>query len=184
MPHQRCSLIKPRATPWVSPTNITKPQRGVITQKAMPQSLAHNYLHLIFSTKERTPWLTDDIRPDLHAYMATVLSNLKSPATIINSVEDHIHILFNLHRTITLSKAVEEVKKSSSKWLKTQSPSFASFYWQSGYGAFSVSESNIPQVAHYVKKQQEHHQRLSYQDELIAFLQKHKIKYDDRYLWD
>ena len=150
----------------------------------MPQSLAHNYLHLIFSTKERRPRLVDDIRPELHAYLATVLINIKSPAIIINSVEDHIHILFNLHRTVTLSKVVEEVKKSSSKWLKTKSTSLASFQWQGGYGAFSVSESNAQQVENYIKKQKEHHQRLSFQDEFTAFLTKHQIKYDDRYLWD
>ena len=86
----------------------------------MPQSLANLYIHLIFSTKERFPYLTDAVRPDLHAYMATVLANLNSPAVLINSVADHVHALFNMSRTVTLAQAVEDVKKSSSKWIKTQ----------------------------------------------------------------
>lgn len=102
----------------------------------MPQSLANLYIHLIFSTKDRQPTLNEEIRPNLHSYMATVLTNLDSPAIIINSVE--------------------EVKKSSSKWLKTQSPEFAHFSWQAGYGGFSVSESNAGQVANYIRKQKEH----------------------------
>ena len=110
----------------------------------MPHSLAHIYIHLIFSTKDRFPFLTKAVRPDLHAYIATVLANLNSPAVLINSVADHIHILFKLGRTVTIAKAVEDIKKSSSKWIKTQGASFAAFAWQSGYGAFSVSESNIP----------------------------------------
>lgn len=108
----------------------------------MPQSLANIYIHLIFSTKDRAPLLTDTIRDSLHAYLATILSNLNSPAILINSVEDHVHLLFKLSRTISLAKAVGDVKKDSSKWLKTRGPDFHQFSWQAGYGAFSVSESN------------------------------------------
>ncbi|WP_308990118.1 IS200/IS605 family transposase [Roseibacillus persicicus] len=121
----------------------------------MPQSLANLYVHLIFSTKDRRPILSEKVRPDLHAYLATVLANLDSPAIIINSVEDHVHLLFKMSRTVTLAKVVEEVKKSSSKWLKTQSPEFEQFAWQAGYGGFSVSESNAGQVANYIRRQEE-----------------------------
>ena len=150
----------------------------------MPQSLAKNLIHLVFSTKHRKPELTDAIRPALHAYICTVLKNNQSPVVAINSVEDHIHILFLLHRTVTLSKAVEELKKSSSKWLKTQSTPLSSFSWQAGYGAFSVSESNTPAVKTYIAKQAEHHRKLSFQDELRALLTKHQISFDEQYLWD
>ena len=102
----------------------------------MPQSLANIYIHLIFSTKDRQCWISDAVRDDLHSYMATTLANLNCPAILINSVEDHIHILFQLTRTVTLAKAVEEVKKSSSKWIKTQSDTLQAFSWQRGMEPF------------------------------------------------
>ena len=150
----------------------------------MPQSLANLYVHLIFSTKGRFPFLAKEVRADLHAYMATVLANLNSPAVLINSVEDHVHILFNISRTATLAQVVEDVKKSSSKWIKMQSPKLATFAWQSGYGGFSVSESNVPTVANYIRNQEEHHRVKCFQEEYRAFLAKHKIPYDERYVWD
>ena len=150
----------------------------------MPQSLANIYIHLIFSTKERLPFLTRQVRPDLHAYMATVLANLNSPAVLINSVQDHVHILFNMGRTITLAQAVEDVKKSSSKWIKTQGADLTTFAWQSGYGGFSVSESNVPNVANYIRNQEEHHRVKTFQEEYREFLDKQKIQYDERYVWD
>jgi putative transposase len=112
----------------------------------MPQSFARLCIHLVFSTKHREPLLHDTIRPDLHAYMATVLKNIACPALIINSVEDHVHILLDLSRTNSISSAVEHVKKTSSKWIKTQNEALAGFAWQAGYGAFAVSESNISAV--------------------------------------
>ena len=150
----------------------------------MPQSLAKNLIHLVFSTKNRKRLIIDAFRPNLHAYMATVLKNLECPALTINSVEDHVHILFCLHRTIALSSAVGDLKKSSSKWIKTQSGRFTDFKWQAGFGGFSVSESNVPAVKSYIANQKEHHQRISFQDELRTLLVKHSVKYDERYLWD
>ena len=150
----------------------------------MPQSLAKNLIHLVFSTKNRQRILTDDARPALHACIATVLKDLDCPAIIINSVEDHIHLLFSLHRTVPLSKAVEDLKKSSSKWIKNQSPELSQFSWQSGYGAFSVSESHCAAVKNYISNQAEHHRKLSFQDEFRAILTKHDIDFDERYLWD
>jgi len=149
----------------------------------MPQSLANLYVHLIFSTKDRVPFLTKEVRPDLHAYMATVLANLNSPAVLINSVEDHVHILFNMSRTVTLAQVVEDVKKSSSKWIKTQSPKLTTFAWQAGYGGFSVSESNVPKVENYIRGQEEHHRVKTFQEEYRVFLEKHKIEYDEQYVW-
>jgi len=150
----------------------------------MPQSLANIYIHLIFSTKERFPYLSAEVRPDLHAYMATVLANLNSPAVLINSVTDHVPVLFNMARTVTLAQVVEDVKKSSSKWVKTQGADLITFAWQSGYGGFSVSESNVPKVANYIRNQEEHHRVKTFQEEYREFLDKHKIKYDERYVWD
>jgi putative transposase len=150
----------------------------------MPQSLAKNLIHLVFSTKHREPLLADAVRPALHAYLATVFKNLQSPVLALNSVADHVHILFSLHRTVALSTVVEDAKKSSSKWLKTQSPDLASFAWQAGYGAFSVSESAVETVTRYIDTQAEHHRKVTFQDEFRAFLTKHNLEYDERYLWE
>jgi len=150
----------------------------------MPQSLANIYIHLIFSTSDRQPLLTDDIRPSLHSYLGQIGKTLECPLIIANSVEDHVHILHRLSRTVTISKAVEEFKKSTSKWLKSQSPDLANFSWQSGYGAFSVSESNLDSVTAYIQNQREHHHTKSFQDEFREFLKKNKLSCDEQYLWD
>ena len=150
----------------------------------MPQSLARLHIHLIFSTKHRERLITDPVRDALHAYMAGVLKNLGCAPVLINSVADHVHILFELARTVSVSQAVEEVKKASSKWIKTQGPEFASFAWQAGYGAFAVSHSNVPAVRDYIARQQEHHRRKSFQEEYRAFLEHHGVAYDEQYVWD
>jgi REP element-mobilizing transposase RayT len=150
----------------------------------MPQSLARLHVHLIFSTKNRERVLHDAIRDALHAYMATVLQNLDCPPVLINSVEDHVHVLFELGRTVAISRAVEEVKKASSKWIKTQGTEFAGFAWQAGYGAFAVSESNVAAVREYIANQGEHHRRKSFQEEYRAFLERHRVVFDERYVWD
>jgi putative transposase len=150
----------------------------------MSQSLARLHLHLIFSTKNRQALLPENIRPDLHAYMATVLNNLGCPALLINSMEDHVHLLFDLSRTVSVSTAVEEVKKTSSKWIKTKGELFSLFAWQAGYGAFAVSESNVSEVRAYIANQAEHHRKRSFQDEYRSFLKRHGIAYDERYAWD
>ncbi len=128
----------------------------------MPQSLARLYVHLVFGTKHRDPLITDAVRGSLHAYMATVLQNLGCIPVLINSVADHVHILFELSLTTSVSQAVEEIKKSSSKWIKTQGDEFGVFAWQAGYGAFSVSESNVPTIRDYSANQQEHHRHKSF----------------------
>ena len=150
----------------------------------MPQSLARLHAHLIFSTKHREPVITDSVRIALHGYMATVLQNLGCAPVLINSVDDHVHILFELARTVAVSQAVEAVKKSSSKWIKTQGEEFATFAWQAGYGVFAVSESNVPSVRQYIANQRHHHRHKSFQDEFRAFLDRHDIAFDERYVWD
>ena len=150
----------------------------------MPQSLARLHIHLVFSTKNREPLITDSVRDSLHAYMATVLQNLGCTPVLINSVEDHAHLLFDLSRTVSISQVVEDVKKASSKWIKTQGAAFAAFAWQSGYGAFAVSESNVETVHEYIANQREHHRKKSFQDEYRQFLERHRIAFDERYVWD
>jgi REP element-mobilizing transposase RayT len=150
----------------------------------MSQSLARLHIHLVFSTKNREPFLGDSVRTSLHSYMATVLQNLNCPPVLINSVADHVHVLFELSRTMAVSTAVEEVKKTSSKWIKTQGVEFARFSWQSGYGAFAVSETNVCDVRDYIAGQAEHHRKKTFQEEYRTFLERHRVPYDERYVWD
>ena len=150
----------------------------------MPQSLARLHVHLIFSTKDREPLIHDEVREPLHSYMAVVLQNFGCPPVLINSVADHVHILFELGRTASISDAVEEVKKVSSKWIKTRGAEFTTFAWQAGYGAFAVSESGVPAVRDYISNQAEHHRKRSFQEEYRAFLKRHRIVFDERYIWD
>jgi len=128
--------------------------------------------------------LHDSVRDSLHRYMAVVLQNFGCSPDLINSVEDHVHILFDLGRTVAVSSAVEEVKKSSSKWIKTQDVNLADFAWQGGYGAFAVSESQVPSVRAYIANQREHHRKRTFQEEYRSLLERHGITYDERYLWD
>jgi REP-associated tyrosine transposase len=151
----------------------------------MPQSLVRVVLHLVFSTKNRTPFLKDcELRARLHGYLAGSLQNVNCEPIIVNSVEDHVHILCNFSRTLTIANLIEETKKSSSMWMKQQGVKYCDFYWQAGYGAFSVSESNVEQVRAYIATQEEHHRTLSFQDEFRALCRKHGISIDEQYVWD
>ena len=150
----------------------------------MPQSLARLNIHLIFSTKNREPLIGDGVRESLHAYMATVLKNMGCPAVLINSVQDHVHLLFDLSRSVSVSQVVEEIKTSSSKWIKKQGSEFEYFAWQAGYGAFAVSESNVQTVREYIANQTEHHRHKTFQEEYRLFLERHCVMFDERYVWD
>ena len=150
----------------------------------MSQSLAKILVHLTFSTKDRRPLLRDEHRGHLHAYIIGILKNLHSPSLETNSVEDHVHILFLLSKNHALAKVIGEVKASTSSWIKTQDPWYRDFYWQGGYAAFSVSESRVGNVRQYISNQREHHRKSSFQDELRALFQRHRVEYDERYVWD
>lgn len=151
----------------------------------MPQSLSRIHLHLVYSTKHRTPWLRDaDMRRELFAYTAKILQDLECPPMLLNGVEDHIHLLFGLSRKTSVMDLVETIKKQSSKWVKTKGSGLQDFYWQSGYGVFSVSESNIEHVYRYIADQEDHHRRISFQDEFRLLCEKHGLVIDERYAWD
>ncbi len=151
----------------------------------MPQSLSQVILHLVFSTKDRYPWLQDESRSRVHAYLAELCrKDLSAVCHRVGGVADHVHIVVSLPRTIPQSLLVENLKKKSSKWLKEIAPRFGQFYWQRGYGAFSVSVSNLTEVIHYVSNQDEHHKKLTFQDEYRLLLKKHEIDWDERYVWD
>ncbi len=150
----------------------------------MSQSLSHLVCHIIFSTKNRRPLILPEIREELHAYFVGILESLDSRSFLINSVADHVHILCALSKNHSLAKVMEEIKKGTSKWIKTKSPTFGDFYWQNGYGAFSVSQSNAQEVMQCIAGQEAHHRKVSFQDEYRAFLKKHEVEFDERYVWD
>lgn len=151
----------------------------------MPQSLANVLLHIVFSTKNRQPFLSEAADRDvMTGYLIGTLKNIKCPSLAVGVVADHVHILCNLSRTITIAKLVEEIKTSSSARIKEQGPALQEFSWQNGYGAFSVSQSNAPQVKQYVENQEEHHRTRTFEEEFRLLLEKHGVEYDERYVWD
>ena len=150
----------------------------------MPQSLANINIHLVYSTKQREHLLKDAIRSPLHAYMGGILRKLDCLPVEINTEPDHAHLLFVLGRGVAIGKLVGNLKTSATDWIRKQDSTFARFHWQNGYGAFSVSASNMATVRAYIRNQREHHRTRTFQDEFRALLRKHGIEWDERYVWD
>jgi REP element-mobilizing transposase RayT len=150
----------------------------------MPQSLSAVYIHLVFSTKGRRPFLQEGtIRDLLHPYMGKTSTQLGCAPIITGGVEDHIHLLARFGRTITQADWVKELKRVSNLWLKEQH-SIRDFEWQGGYADFSVSASNLEQVKKYILNQHKHHHKINFQDELGTLLRRHEVEWDERYIWD
>ena len=150
----------------------------------MPQSLSELYVHLAFSTKHREPILLAPLRVHMHPYLATVLTNSGSPAIRVGGTSEHVHALFRLSKNRSLAETVEEIKTSSSKWIKTQGRALANFHWQNGYAGFSVGPAEVEKVAEYIDQQERHHRVVSFQDEYRKLLQSYGIECDERYVWD
>jgi len=151
----------------------------------MPQSLSNVLLHVVFSTKHRQPFLRrTDMRDVMTGYLVGTLRNIECPSLIVGVVEDHVHILCNLHRTVSIAHLVEQLKTSSSARIKQERDALHNFHWQNGYGAFSVSQSNAEQVKAYITGQEEHHRKQTFQEEFRLLLERHGITYDERYVWD
>ena len=150
----------------------------------MPQSLSKVILHIIFSTKNREPWLDPAIRPRMHAYLATICRDWVAEALHVGGVADHVHIVTMLPRTLSQAQLIERIKKPSSKWIKVTEIRYRGFFWQRGYAAFSVSPSQLGAVLQYVKRQEEHHRTRTFQEEYRELLLRHGIEFDERYVWD
>ena len=150
----------------------------------MPQSLAKNLVHLVFSTKNREAILSESVRDPFCAYASAVLRDLDSPVIAINAWRDHVHILFALSKNHSLAQIVMEVKRATSKWIKTQGKTFAKFHWQSGYGAFSIGQSGVDEVKAYIANQAKHHRVKSFEEEFRSFLKRYQIEFDERFVWD
>lgn len=151
---------------------------------AMPQSLSLVIVHVIFSTKDRRGLLNATVRPNLHAYLATVTRNAQCQCYRVGGTSDHVHLAIRLARTLTIADLIEMLKTSSSRWLKTQSPDLADFRWQRGYGCFSVGPMDLDSVCAYIDNQENHHRALTFQEEFRKFLNKYGVKYDEAYVWD
>jgi putative transposase len=150
----------------------------------MPQSLSAVYIHLIFSTKDRYPFLKDEeLQKDLHAYLGGISRELDCPPIRVGGVEDHIHLLARFGREITQAEWIKELKRVSNIWLKTEG-GLREFQWQAGYADFSVSASNLERVKRYIENQKEHHKRIGFQDEVRTFLTKYQCEWNERYMWD
>jgi REP element-mobilizing transposase RayT len=150
----------------------------------MPQSLSQIYLHIVFSTKHRYPFLDGSVDDELYAYIGASINRLGGIPIAINGVCDHIHILTAFPRTITVADFVKDIKANSSRWLKTKGEQYQNFGWQDGYGVFSVSSSKKQVVANYIARQKEHHRKTEYKNEFLQFLHEYSVKYDERYVWD
>lgn len=148
----------------------------------MPQSLSINLVHIVFSTKNRHRFLDKGTRELLYPYMAQLIRDKGSECYRIGGVEDHVHIAIRLSKTAILSQTVSEAKTGTSKWLKELSPELAYFAWQEGYGAFSVSPKDLDAVIAYIDRQEVHHRKVSFQDELRTFLNQSGMDYDEKYV--
>ena len=151
----------------------------------MPQSLSVVYIHLVFSTKNRQPFLRDpETRADLHSFLGGTSKKLDCAPIIVGGVEDHVHLLCRFGRSITQADWVKELKRISNLWLKDQDDKYRDFEWQKGYADFSVSQSNLEQVKHYIANQEAHHRKMSFQGEIRELLRRHQQEWDEKYFWD
>lgn len=151
----------------------------------MPQSLVQIYVHLVFSTKNRAPFLQDaGFRERTHAYLVGICKNQECPSIRVGGTEDHVHILSRLGKTRDVSTLIRELKRDSSKWIKQENPRLGDFHWQAGYGAFSVGPAHIDPLTRYIAKQEEHHRKETFQDEFRRLCRKYGVEIDERYAWD
>ena len=151
----------------------------------MSQSLGKILVHTVFSTKERRPFLRDkSVREEMHLYLGGIMATLECQPIVVGGTEDHVHLLCVLSRTSSGAEMVKEVKRGSSLWVKTRSVDLQDFAWQSGYGIFSVGYSQIEPVRNYIVGQEEHHRKISFQDEFRKLLKRYELEFDERYVWD
>lgn len=150
----------------------------------MGQSLVQNYIHIVFSTKYREPLILEKIENELFAYIGGICNELECTVLNIGGYKDHVHILCMLSKKIALMKLLAVVKANSSGWIKTKGVEFENFYWQDGYGAFSVKHADVPIVSNYISNQKEHHSKQDFKTEFRSLLKKYAIEFNEKYLWD
>ena len=149
----------------------------------MSQSLSKLYTHIVFHTKFNQNLIKAEIENELYAYLGGILKQNKSVPIVINGVEDHVHILCIMSKNIALANLLEELKRNSSRWIKTKGVDYKYFAWQGGYGGFSVSQSKVDVVKRYIENQKTHHKTETFKEEYLRFLKEYDIEYNDDYLW-
>lgn len=159
------------------PKDLAKLRRS---ERNLSHTAGNLVLHVIFSTKDRRPLITPEIRTDLFGYLGGIVREMRGTALIVNGTSDHVHMLIRI-RPVHAAEVARVVKTNSSRWVHERWK--VRFAWQTGYGAFSVSESNVPAISRYIAMQEEHHKRMTFQEEYVAFLKKNKIECDERYIW-
>ena len=147
-------------------------------------SLSNILIHIVFSTKNRVPLIRPEIEPELYPYLVSTCQACHCPAHAVGGTDDHVHLVYSFGRTVTTAQLIEEIKKSSSKWIKTKGQPYGHFTWQAGYGAFSIGQSQLEAVRQYIAGQREHHRRRTFQEEFREFLDKYRVPCDERYVWD
>lgn len=150
----------------------------------MPQSLFKILVHVVFSTKNRVDLIAPEIESDLFGYIHGIIENNDSKLIIANGTANHVHLLLSLGKKTDIPVLVGDIKRSSSSWIKKQNLSYNNFYWQKGYGAFSIGQSQVGTITNYIKNQKVHHQKHDYESEFRAWLAKYEIDFDERYVWD
>jgi REP element-mobilizing transposase RayT len=150
----------------------------------MPSTYTNLLYHIVFSTKDRRPFIVPKVRDELHPYLGGIIADLGGEPLEIGGVDDHVHLLAKLPANIAVSDALRVIKANSSKWVGERPDLVRAFAWQTGYSAFTVSKSQVPSLRKYLRNQENHHRKLTYKQELVALLEKHEIEHDKRYLWD
>ena len=149
----------------------------------MAQTLVSLLVHIVFSTKNRANLITPEIEPELFPYMTGILKNHESPCLAINGTANHVHLLISQSKNTALSDLIGELKRDSSKWIKTKGAAFRNFHWQDGYGGFSIGQSNMVALKRYITRQKQRHKAASFEAEFLGLLEKYEVEYDERYLW-
>jgi putative transposase len=150
----------------------------------MPQSLFKMLAHIVFSTKNRADLIAPEIENGLFGYMHGIIENNNAKLIIANGTANHVHLLISLPKKIDISELIGDIKRDSSMWIKKQDSRFGNFYWQKGYGAFSIGQSQVEVVENYIKRQKTHHAQQDFKDEFRLLLKKYEIEYDERYVWE
>jgi putative transposase len=149
----------------------------------MAQTLTRLLVHVVFSTKERENTIAADIEQELYPYIGAICRTNESPLLVVGGTANHLHLLISMSKNLALSRLIMDIKKDSSKWIKTKGPRFAGFHWQDGYGAFTLGESQLDAARQYITGQKVHHQSMTFEDEYVALLAKYGVSYDPRYVW-
>ncbi|MCK5742896.1 MAG: transposase [Chlorobi bacterium] len=149
----------------------------------MAQSLSKLYIHIVFHIKSTSVEIRPEDRPDLYAYMGSVIKGNESFPILINGIGDHVHILYMMSKNVALAKIIKEIKRHSSRWIKTKDPFYDNFAWQNGYAGFSVSPSLHDKTKNYIENQEAHHKKMSFKDEYLLFLKEYGIDFNEEYIW-